>query len=162
VASALSGVRAVAKIPFMDTTNPPTDRTSLRLVCRVVAVVASAAAAITLGGCTTEAAGPAPDGVTGTTWSGVDSLERPTVFTFEPDGTVEVTYFDDSFNDELDTWSLDGTAITITVFVSEEDGSATYAGTIDLEGAGGGTAAMSLDATVSESGESFTLDLTRD
>jgi hypothetical protein len=147
----------------MDNALEPTGRTSSRLGFRVIAVVASATMAIVLGGCTTEAVGPAPDGVSGTTWSGIDSLDRPTVFTFEPDGTVEVTYFDDTFNDERDTWSLDGSTITITVFVSEEEGSANYAGTVDLSGADDGpTAAMALEARVSDSGESFTLDLTRD
>jgi hypothetical protein len=135
--------------------------------------------AVTLSGCTTVEAGTPSDGVTGTTWSGVDSLERPTTFTFEGDGTVEVTYFDDTFNDELDTWTLIDSTVTVTVYLSEELGSALYTGILNLgtstsmgtgteTGAGtdAGTssapATMTLSATTTLSDETYELTLTRD
>jgi hypothetical protein len=153
----------IAKLPFMETALAKAPHSASRLGSSVPATAASFMLAGMLAGCTAGVSSPAPDGVTGTTWSGTDSLERPTVLAFESDGTIEVTYFDDTFNDELDTWSLDGTSISMTVFVSESEGSATYTGIVDT----GSTeedalASMTLEAIVSGTGESFTLDLVRD
>ena len=124
---------------------------------------ASIALAVLLAGCTTGGTGGSADSVTGTTWSGVDTQDRPTSFTFDGDGTVSVTYFDDAFNDELDTWALDGTTMTVTVYVSEEAGSAVYTGEVDLgDGTVESSATMDLSATTTISKETFTVSLTRD
>jgi hypothetical protein len=169
VAVAVAGVVRfkIAKLPFMETALAKAPHSASRLGSSVSATAASfmLAGMLTgmLAGCTAGVSSPAADGVTGTTWSGTDSLERPTVLAFESDGTVEVTYFDDTFNDELDTWSLDGTSISMTVFVSELEGSATYTGIVDTGSTeGDALASMTLEAIVSGTGESFTLDLVRD
>lgn len=75
----------------------------------------------------------------GTSWSGTDSVGDFTVFDFEADGTVNVTYNDQQFDEATDTWELDGSALTVVVFLNDDLGDVVYTGevtgdTIDLEG----------------------------
>ena len=110
-----------------------------------------AAAALSLTGCTAEAAPPG-NALAGTTWSGVDSLDRETTFHFQPDGTVLVTYAGDTFDDELDVWKLTGTSVTIDIYQGDAAGTATYVGEL-------GASNLVLDATTDASDEAFTLRL---
>ncbi len=65
-----------------------------------------------------------------TSWSGTDSDGDATTFVFQSDGTVAVTYNDSSYDDPSDTWSVDGTAVTVTVFLDADRGNALYTGGI--------------------------------
>lgn len=75
----------------------------------------------------------------GTSWSGTDSVGDFTVFDFEDDGTVNVTYNEQQFDEATDTWELDGTSLTVVVFLNDDLGDVVYTGdvngdTIDMEG----------------------------
>ena len=117
-------------------------------------VLAAMLFAVTLlAGCTTSVAAPT-DPLTGTTWSGVDSLDRETIFFFQPDGTVRVTYYDDTFDDELDVWQLTGSSIEVDIYQGDAAGTATYIGQF-------GESTLALTATTDASDETFTVTLDR-
>ena len=140
-------------------------RKHVGMLSLILAVLAALGlfAAPTLTGCAPQGATEANDGITGTTWSGTDSLQRPTIFTFDADGTVDVTYFDDSFADELDTWKLEGTTIAVTVYVSEDAGSAVYTGDVELgTSASEASPSMTLSASTTSSDDILKVTLTRD
>lgn len=117
---------------------------------RLIAVPAiTAATVLALAGCfgtpapTTTTGGNAGNDnsieLVGTSWSGTDSVGDFTVFEFEGDGTVNVTYNEQEFDESTDTWELNGSALTVTVFLNDELGDAVYTGdvdgdTIDMEG----------------------------
>jgi hypothetical protein len=90
-----------------------------------------------------------------TSWSGTDSDGDATTFVFQGDGTVAVTYNDSSYDDPTDTWSIDGTAVTITVFLDDTRGNAIYTGGVN------GTT-MQLSATEELGDGSWTVTLTQD
>lgn len=117
---------------------------------RLIAVPAlTAATVLALAGCfgtptPTATTGGSTGGDTsielaGTSWSGTDSVGDFTVFDFEDDGTVNVTYNDQQFDEATDTWELNGTALTVVVFLNDDLGDVVYTGdvdgdTIDMEG----------------------------
>jgi len=121
---------------------------------RTAVLVLAASAVVALTGCTAATAEPT-DALTGTTWSGVDSLDRETTFHFQPDGTVRVSYFGDTFDDELDTWKLSGTSLTVDIYQGDAAGTATYVGQLTEAG-------LALNATTDASNESFTVQLTEE
>jgi hypothetical protein len=90
-----------------------------------------------------------------TSWSGTDSVGDDTTFVFQSDGTVAVTYNDSSYDDPSDTWSVDGTAVTVTVFIDTDRGNAIYTGSVT------GTT-MQLSATEQLGDGSWTVTLTQD
>ena len=127
---------------------------SMVVVGAVLATVLTAVlAAAALAGCASGGAAPT-DPLTGTTWAGVDSLDRETIFLFQPDGTVRVTYYDDTFDDELDVWRLSGTSLEIDVYQGDAAGTATYVGRL-------GESSLALSATTDGSDESYTVNLSR-
>lgn len=92
--------------------------------------------------------------LTGTTWSGVDSDGDATSFEFQSDGTVGVTFEGEAFDDDSDTWSQSGNAVTVSVYFNDTIGTAVYTGNISGE---------SLNLTAKgEDGSSWTLPLTQD
>lgn len=92
--------------------------------------------------------------LTGTSWSGVDSAGDATTFDFASDGTVGVTYNENSYDDPGDTWSQDGAQVTVNVFINSDVGTAVYTGSID-----GDTLDM---AAVTDNGQGWTVTLTQD
>lgn len=92
--------------------------------------------------------------LTGTTWSGVDSDGDATSFEFQSDGTVAVTFEGEAFDDDSDTWSQSGNAVTVNVYFNDTIGTAVYTGNISGD---------SLNLTAKgEDGSSWTLPLTQD
>lgn len=88
----------------------------------------------------------------GTSWSGTDSVGDFTVFEFESDGSVNVTYNQQEFDEATDTWELNGTALTVIVFLNDDLGDAVYTGdvtgdTIDMEGVIGSDAPFTVTLT---------------
>jgi len=90
----------------------------------------------------------------GTSWSGTDSDGDATTFDFDADGTVGVTYNENSYDDPGDTWSLSGSTVTISVFINADTGTAVYTG--DVAGT-----TMDLSA-VTDDGSAWTVVLTKD
>lgn len=52
--------------------------------------------------------------LTGTSWTGTDSDGDFWGFEFQSDGTVGLTYNDDTYDDGTDTWNVAGGTVTIT------------------------------------------------
>jgi len=78
---------------------------------------------------------PAPAAVTvedlnDTSWSGTDSEGTETTFTFHTGGSTAVSFSNNPYDDPGDTWALDGTALTITIYNVESVGDATYVGQV--------------------------------
>lgn len=92
--------------------------------------------------------------VTGTSWSGTDSAGDFTVLEFQADGTVGVTYNDNTYDDAGDTWSQSGSTVTAVIFIDSDRGNATYTGNVS-----GTTLDMS---AVTDNGEGWTVTLTKD
>jgi hypothetical protein len=75
-----------------------------------------------------------------TSWAGTDSEGTETTFTFHEGGSTAVSFSGNEYDDPGDSWELDGSTITITIYNVEGVGDATYvgdvtdaAGPIDLE-----------------------------
>jgi hypothetical protein len=88
----------------------------------------------------------------GTTWSGVDSDGDSWGIEFQSDETIGLTYNDSAYDDASDTWSLDGSTLSIHVAFSDGD--------VDLVGDYDGGDVVDFDG--SYAGGGFTLTLTRD
>lgn len=87
--------------------------------------------------------------LTGTSWSGVDSDGDSWGFEFQSDGTVGLTYNDDSYDDASDTWNVSGETLAIHVAFSDGD--------VDLAGP---VAEGSIDLDGTYTGGTFTLTIT--
>lgn len=130
-------------------------------ILAVTGITAALALALTgcfgnlLGGGTSNGGGTgtATD-LTGTSWSGVDSVGDATTFDFQSDGTVGVTYNENSYDDPGDTWSQDGDNVTVNVFINNDTGTAVYTGSIS-----GDTLDLS---AVTDGGANWTVTLTQD
>lgn len=96
--------------------------------------------------------GAAQSSLEGTAWGGTDSDGDVWGIVFQSDGTVGLTYNDNSFDDDTDTWVLDGSDLTINVAFSDGD--------VTLEGQYDGGDAIELDGSFT--GGDFTLTLERD
>jgi len=75
-----------------------------------------------------------------TSWAGTDSEATETTFTFHDGGSTAVSFSGNEYDDPGDTWELDGSTLTITIYNVEGVGDATYigevtdpAGPIDLD-----------------------------
>jgi hypothetical protein len=81
-----------------------------------------------------------------TTWTGIDSAKIPTTFLFHADGSTAVKFGSKSYDDPGDTWAIDGNLLTVTIYNIQNEGDATYTGTL-------ATAAGPVDLAIG-----FTLD----
>lgn len=88
----------------------------------------------------------------GTAWGGTDSDGDVWGIVFQSDGTIGLNYNGNEYDDESDTWQLDGSDLTIQVAFN--DGDVTMVGQYD-----GGD---SIDLDASFAGGDFTLTLERD
>src|SRR3954467_3076044 len=65
-----------------------------------------------------------------TTWTGVDSAKIPTTFVFHADGSTAVKFGSKSYDDPGDTWAIDGNVLTVKIYNIQNEGDATYSGTL--------------------------------
>jgi hypothetical protein len=65
-----------------------------------------------------------------TSWAGTDSEGTDTTFTFHEGGSTAVSFSGNQYDDPGDTWELDGTTLTITIYNVEGVGDATYVGEV--------------------------------
>ena len=65
-----------------------------------------------------------------TSWAGTDSEGTDTTFTFHEGGSTAVSFSGNEYDDPGDTWELDGTTLTITIYNVEGVGDATYVGDV--------------------------------
>jgi hypothetical protein len=65
-----------------------------------------------------------------TSWAGTDSEGTDTTFTFHEGGSTAVSFSGNPYDDPGDTWELDGTTLTITIYNVEGVGDATYVGEV--------------------------------
>ena len=91
-----------------------------------------------------------------TDWSGTDSEGTETTFTFHEGGSTAVSFSGNEYDDPGDTWALDGSTLTITIYNVESVGDATYVGEV-TDAAG----PIDLDLTFSDVDESRTLTITK-
>ena len=128
-------------------------------------------AAFTLAGCsllsptqpTTPDAPETPDApavtvedLNDTSWAGTDSEGTDTTFTFHEGGSTAVSFSGNEYDDPGDTWELDGTTLTVTIYNVEGVGDATYVG--DVTDAAG---PIDLDLSFTDVTETRTLSITK-
>jgi hypothetical protein len=65
-----------------------------------------------------------------TSWAGTDSEGTDTTFTFHKGGSTAVSFSGNPYDDPGDTWALDGSTLTITIYNVEGVGDATYVGEV--------------------------------
>jgi hypothetical protein len=65
-----------------------------------------------------------------TSWSGTDSEGTDTTFTFHTGGSTAVSFSGNEYDDPGDTWALDGSTLTVTIYNVEGVGDATYVGDV--------------------------------
>ena len=86
--------------------------------------------------------------LTGTTWTGTDSDGDFWGFEFEADGTVGLTYNEDTYDDPADKWAVSGGTLTITT--AFDQGEVKFVGPVDdtsinlAETYPGGTATLTI------------------
>ena len=91
-----------------------------------------------------------------TSWNGTDSKGTVTTFTFHEGGSTAVSFSGNPYDDPGDTWALDGSTLTITIYNVEGVGDATYVG--DVTDAAG---PIDLALTFSDVEETRTLTITK-
>ena len=91
-----------------------------------------------------------------TSWAGTDSEGTDTTFTFHEGGSTAVSFSGNEYDDPGDTWELDGTTLTITIYNVEGVGDATYVG--DVTDAAG---PIDLDLSFTDVTETRTLTITK-
>lgn len=91
-----------------------------------------------------------------TSWAGTDSEGTDTTFTFHEGGSTAVSFSGNEYDDPGDTWELDGTTLTITIYNVEGVGDATYVG--DVTDAAG---PIDLDLSFTDVTETRTLSITK-
>jgi hypothetical protein len=80
------------------------------------------------------------DDLDDTSWAGTDSSSTDTTFTFHAGGSTAVSFNGNAYDDPADTWALEGSTLTITIYnVQGADstllGDAVYTGEVtDPEG----------------------------
>jgi hypothetical protein len=89
-------------------------------------------------------------------WSGTDSKGYETSFILHAGGSVAVDFNGNSYDDPADTWALDGSMLTITIYNVEDVGIALYTGEVDDP-----AAPIDLDLSFSDVTETRTLTITR-
>jgi len=109
---------------------------------------------------TTPTEAPAPavtvEDLNDTSWSGTDSENTDTTFTFHEGGSTAVSFSGNAYDDPGDTWALDGSTLTITIYNVEGVGDATYVGEV-TDPAG----PIDLDLTFSDVTDTRTLTITK-
>jgi hypothetical protein len=91
-----------------------------------------------------------------TSWAGTDSEGTDTTFTFHTGGSTAVSFSGNEYDDPGDTWALDGSTLTITIYNVEGVGDATYVGDV-TDPAG----PIDLDLTFTDVTETRTLSITK-
>ena len=91
-----------------------------------------------------------------TSWAGTDSEGTDTTFTFHEGGSTAVSFSGNEYDDPGDTWELDGTTLTVTIYNVEGVGDATYVG--DVTDAAG---PIDLDLSFTDVTETRTLTITK-
>ena len=91
-----------------------------------------------------------------TSWAGTDSEGTDTTFTFHTGGSTAVSFSGNEYDDPGDTWALDGSTLTITIYNVEGVGDATYVGEV-TDPAG----PIDLDLTFSDVTDTRTLTITK-
>jgi len=91
-----------------------------------------------------------------TSWAGTDSEGTVTTFTLHTGGTTAVSFSGNEYDDPGDTWALDGSTLTITIYNVESVGDATYVGEV-TDPAG----PIDLDLSFSDVTETRTLTITK-
>jgi hypothetical protein len=91
-----------------------------------------------------------------TSWAGTDSEGTVTTFTLHEGGSTAVSFSGNEYDDPGDTWALDGTTLTITIYNVESVGDATYVGEV-TDPAG----PIDLDLSFSDVTETRTLTITK-
>jgi hypothetical protein len=79
---------------------------------------------------TTQAPAFTADDLNDTSWAGTDSEGTDTTFTFHAGGATAVSFSGNDYDDPGDTWALEGTTLTITIYNVDKKGDATYTGTV--------------------------------
>jgi len=91
-----------------------------------------------------------------TTWTGIDSAEMDTAFLFNTDGSVDATFYGKTYEDPGDTWTVEGSTLTITIYNVSGRGDATYTGDVtDTAGP------ITLGLSFSDVDETRTLTITK-
>jgi hypothetical protein len=67
--------------------------------------------------------------ITGTTWSGTDSDGDYWAFDFQSDGSVGLTYNEDTYDDPADQWVVAGGTLTITTVFDQ--GNVVFVGAVN-------------------------------
>jgi hypothetical protein len=96
------------------------------------------------------------DDLNDTSWSGTDSAGTETTFTFHEGGSTAVSFSGNAYDDPGDTWSLDGSTLTVTIYNVESVGDATYTGEV-TDPAG----PIDLDLSFTDVTETRTLSITK-
>lgn len=96
------------------------------------------------------------DDLNDTDWAGTDSEGTDTTFTFHEGGSTAVSFSGNEYDDPGDTWELDGSTLTITIYNVEGVGDATYVG--DVTDAAG---PIDLDLSFTDVAETRTLSITK-
>jgi hypothetical protein len=91
-----------------------------------------------------------------TDWSGTDSEGTDTTFTFHEGGSTAVSFSGNPYDDPGDTWELDGSTLTITIYNVESVGDAIYVGEV-TDPAG----PIDLDLSFTDVDETRTLTITK-
>lgn len=93
----------------------------------------------------------------GTVWTGKDSGGDQTTLTLHPDGTVAVSYGENSYDYPGDTWWVIGEVLRVEIYLSEADGLAEYVGTWNPD-----TEAIDAVLRTTRSAKELTVQLTRE
>ncbi|HWM32778.1 MAG TPA: hypothetical protein VNR36_00920 [Pseudolysinimonas sp.] len=91
-----------------------------------------------------------------TSWAGTDSEGTDTTFTFHEGGSTAVSFSGNPYDDPGDTWALDGSKLTITIYNVEGVGDAIYTGEV-TDPAG----PIDLDLSFTDITETRTLTITK-
>jgi hypothetical protein len=91
-----------------------------------------------------------------TDWAGTDSEGTDTTFSFHEGGSTAVSFSGNEYDDPGDTWELDGSTLTITIYNVEGVGDATYTGEV-TDPAG----PIDLDLSFTDVTETRTLTITK-
>jgi len=93
----------------------------------------------------------------GTTWSGMDSAGDATTFVLDDDGSVDVTYGSNSFDEPTDTWSVIDGVLALDIHIDAVAGRLEYSGTFDPA-----TSTIAATGTSTISAKTVTVTLSQD
>lgn len=94
---------------------------------------------------------------TGTTWTGTDSAGDATTFVLNADGSADVTYGANSFDEPTDTWSVTDGVLALDIHIDATAGRLVYSGIYDPT-----TKTIAATATTTVSAKTVTVTLTQD